>query len=99
MIRKTDHSKTIIQILIISAVTVIAWIGFTIYHTVTKKTLSEIPKEILEPINPTLDQEVLKKIEGRISPTEENFRSIPDERRVKFEVEEEASPAAESEES
>jgi hypothetical protein len=82
----TSSIKTIIRLLGLSIITIVFWIGFEIYHLSSKKTLSDIPQEMLTPINPNLEQEELKKLPERLTPANEDLATIPEQKKVKFEV-------------
>jgi len=64
-------SKQIIQILIFTLITVIAWLGFELFHQARKTTLPEIVQEQIEPLDPTLPLEILEDLEKREAVGEE----------------------------
>lgn len=65
--KKTKLPK-IITLIILTSITIVFWVFFNIYSTVTKKTITAVPEEILLPINPKLDSEIINQIEERVYP-------------------------------
>ncbi len=56
----------IITILILTAVTIIFWIIFSVVRIFSTDPSPSIPEEILNPLNPNYDKSVVDKIEQRI---------------------------------
>jgi len=52
-------SKNLVTILLLTLITVSAWIGFQIFRTATSSTIPEPTQEQLEGLDPNLDQNVL----------------------------------------
>jgi hypothetical protein len=44
----------------------IIWVGVGIYTATTKSSLTEVDTTVLEPISPTLDQEVIRALSERL---------------------------------
>ncbi len=55
-----------ITILILTLLTSLVWVGLNIYRTVTVKPVAPVPENILKPLNPTLNTDVLQKIEASV---------------------------------
>lgn len=55
----------LVTISVITSVTLIFWVFFSLYQTLTKKPVTETPEVVLEQINPSLDQSTLNSIESR----------------------------------
>jgi hypothetical protein len=55
-------SKDLITLLIITLLTIIAWVGFEIYHRRTVIYISSQVLEVSEPINTELDVEFIEKM-------------------------------------
>ena len=55
-------SKHIIQILIFTLITAIAWLGFELFHQTKEITLPEIVQEQIAPLDPELPTEVFEKL-------------------------------------
>lgn len=55
-----------ITILILTLLTALIWVGLNIYRTVAVKPVAPVPENILKPLNPTLNTDVLQKIEASI---------------------------------
>lgn len=51
---------------IMTTITTVSWVGFSVYRTLTKKPLPNVPVEILEPISPELDTNTLAQIAERV---------------------------------
>lgn len=55
-----------ITILILTLLTAVLWVGLNIYRTFTVKPVPPIPENISNPLNPTLNTEVIQQIESAI---------------------------------
>ncbi len=55
-------SKDLIAILIVTFITVIAWVVFEIYHSSSSIYVSQEILDLAQPIEPTLDLEYLKQL-------------------------------------
>lgn len=99
----------IVTILVITTVTVVLWVFFTVYRILTSENPVVIEPNLLEKLNPTLDTETLTGLENKLyydqdaivvpqfspTPTPEELTPTPT-----FEPEPlEASPSATLEES
>lgn len=95
MVSKKGASKEILYILVLTTITVIVWIGLDVYRALTKKVTPKILKKYLQSLDPKIDLQIVERLKTRKSPTEEDFQTIPVERKLDFKSEEkEASPAA-----
>lgn len=56
----------ILSLAILTVITVFAWIGFDVYRALMTKPAPEVPSEILSPISPQLDIELLSSLEQRV---------------------------------
>lgn len=63
---KNIKAPKIVTIGVLTLITVVFWVGFEVFRTFTKKPDTPIPQAILNPIDPTLDQGVLSKVQGRV---------------------------------
>lgn len=52
-------SKNLVTILLLTLITLSAWIGFQIFRIATSSTIPESTQEQLEGLDPNLDQNVL----------------------------------------
>jgi hypothetical protein len=57
--------KDVIVTLWMTFLTVVAWIGFGIYHIWTTSTISEIDISAISPINPNFDTSVINSLKSR----------------------------------
>lgn len=71
--------KDILIILVSSFVLVIAWVGFSIYHSSVKSTIPETLNIKIIPIEPNFDVNTIEKIKNRkeITPI---FEMTPEEK-------------------
>lgn len=60
------NPPSIVTIAILTTITIIFWIFFGVYRVLTSEAVVNVPPEVLIPINPTLDQNALGKLEQRI---------------------------------
>lgn len=58
-------SKDLLILSILTFITVIAWIIFDVYHAATTSTITPFQKELIEPLKPTFDQEIILRLEKR----------------------------------
>jgi len=80
---------------VFTTIVVVVWIGLEVYFRLTKPTPAEVPLKVLQPLDPSFEEEVLSEIEGRRFIKEEELKDIH-EKQVK--ESEEATASAESEE-
>lgn len=59
---KRPKPPSIITVAIITTITIIFWIFFSVYQILTGEPDVEVPESLLKPLNPTLDQEVLSTL-------------------------------------
>ena len=52
--------------MILTLITSILWVSLSVYRAFAVKSTESVPNEVSDPITPTLDQEVIKKIESEI---------------------------------
>ncbi|OGV89533.1 hypothetical protein A2Z41_01650 [Microgenomates group bacterium RBG_19FT_COMBO_39_10] len=64
--------KNILIISIFTLLTVFAWIGFQVYSAYTKTTIPKIVKELIQPLNPRIEESIIKEIKEKYQvPSEE----------------------------
>lgn len=63
--KKNKKLPSIIILLILTAITAVFWISFSVYRVFTKPKPINIPNEVIAPINPNLDLDTLNEIERR----------------------------------
>ena len=59
-----------VTILLLTLITAISWILFEVVRTFIKEPKPTVPKEILLPLNPTLDRQVLQDLQQRLQLTD-----------------------------
>ncbi|HJY98319.1 MAG TPA: hypothetical protein VJ227_01245 [Patescibacteria group bacterium] len=57
---------SLVTVLVLTLVTALSWVGFSIYRAFTTESPPSVAEEILSPLTPTLDQETIQKIEGAL---------------------------------
>lgn len=62
---KNKKLPSIVILLILTAITAVFWISFSVYRVFTKPKPINIPGEVTAPINPSLDLDTLNEIERR----------------------------------
>lgn len=65
---KNNKLPSIIVLMILSIITLLFWISFTIYRVFTSKPSPVVPEQISQSLSPILDIDTLNKIENRINP-------------------------------
>lgn len=75
-------SRTLYQVGVLTIFVSLIWVGIGIYLALNKPVNSEVDKKILEPINPVIDQEVIKALSSRlvverVVPTESSASASP----------------------
>lgn len=55
-----------VTIMILTVITISFWIVFSVVRIFQKEPSPEVPPEILNPLNPNYDKNIVDKIEGRI---------------------------------
>jgi hypothetical protein len=58
-------TPNLIFTLILTTITVIGWVGFSIYQAVVKPQPVVVPPEILEPLDSKIDFDTLKNLKNR----------------------------------
>ena len=61
--RKTPN---LVAMLILTLVTVLAWVFFDIYHAIINKPAPIVPDEIMAPIVPKLEREVIDQMNTKV---------------------------------
>ncbi len=65
--RKKLKTPTLVTTAVLTLITVIFWVAFEVYRTITHKPPPVVPEEIILPLNPTLDQNILNGLSKRIN--------------------------------
>lgn len=69
----------LVTMAILTLITVIFWVFFNVYRVFTKKSPYVVPEEVLTPIDPNLDQNILAKLSQRKYLEESIIPDIPAE--------------------
>ncbi len=59
-------SRTLYHIGVITMIVAIVWVGIGVYLSLNKDVSTTVDTKILEPINPVIDQEVIKALSQRL---------------------------------
>ena len=73
---KKLKAPRLVTIAVITTMTIIFWIFFTVYRIFTSTPPAHVPEELMAPITPVLKIEALENIENRIFFEEENIPDI-----------------------
>lgn len=63
---KNKKLPSIVSLMILTLITVIFWVTFTIYKSFAKPVTSIVPDEVINQIIPKLDSEIIELIKLRI---------------------------------
>lgn len=74
---KNIKAPSIVTIAILSVITIVFWIIFSVFRLLSTPTDIKVPEEILSPLNPTLDIGTLRSVEGKIFFSEGQIQEIP----------------------
>jgi len=73
---KKQKKPNLVILGILTLITVLFWIGFSVYRSLTSEAPVKVPSEILEPISPTLDTETLSKVGNKLFFLEQELAEI-----------------------
>ncbi|MFC1649406.1 hypothetical protein ACFL2C_01660 [Patescibacteria group bacterium] len=73
---KKSRQPGVVTLAILTALTVILWVFFSVYRALTEELPSQVSPEILEPVNPSLDLETLKKVREGLTFTDIETENI-----------------------
>lgn len=59
-------SRSIYQISVVTFIASVVWISLGVYNAFNKPVETDVNKEVLEPLNPSIDEKVLESLEGRV---------------------------------
>ena len=66
MRKQKERIPSIVTLAILTTITSIFWIFFSVYRLLTSKLSSEIPPSVLSPLNPSLDMSTLEVAEKKV---------------------------------
>lgn len=72
-----QKAPRLVTIAILTTITIVCWVFFSLYQILTKKQNVEVPAELLEPIDPTLDSTTLNSIQSRLFFEEGQVEALP----------------------
>lgn len=62
---KKTKLPSLVSILILTLITAFAWLSFSVYRALTVQPAPVVPKEVSEPLTPTLDSETIESLRTR----------------------------------
>jgi hypothetical protein len=63
---KKEKTPNIVSLAILTLITSILWIFFSLYRVFTEKSDIKVPEEILEPLTPSLNETIISEIENKV---------------------------------
>ena len=63
---KKPKAPKLVTVAVFTTITIIFWVFMGLYSLITSAPPTNVDPELLSPIDPVLDQEALKRLEGRI---------------------------------
>lgn len=63
---KKRRRPFVVNFLILTVITTLIWVVFDVYRSFTTKPKPDVPSEILAPIDPTLDKDVLDNLSKKV---------------------------------
>ena len=63
---KKTKTPSLVTIAILTTITALFWVFFSIYRVFTTEPSPVVPPEILEPVSPSLDSSIIDKIQARL---------------------------------
>jgi len=71
--KKRSKYPPIVRFLLFTTITVIIWVTFEVYRSLTIEPDPVVPEEILAPLDPTLDSTRLDELQRRVNLSEEEI--------------------------
>jgi len=63
---KKEKTPNIVSLAILTLITSVLWIFFSLYRVFTEKTDVKVSTEILEPLSPNLNEKIISEIENKV---------------------------------
>jgi hypothetical protein len=63
---KQQKLPSLVVIIILTTITAIFWVAFSVYRVFSAKPSPDIPTDILAPLTPILDRATIEKIQGKL---------------------------------
>lgn len=63
---KKNKLPSLITILVLSLITIVAWVGFSIYRAFSQTTPPDVPSNVSASLDPTLDTTEINQIETKL---------------------------------
>jgi len=69
--------RNVLFLALLSLLTAVIWIGYEVYHAYTETTVPQVISKLIQPLSPTLDQEVFQAIKEKQQPSDEELNLFP----------------------
>ena len=69
--------RNVLLLALLSLFTAMVWIGYEVYHAYSETTVPQIITKLIQPLSPTLDQEVFQAIKEKQLPSDEELNLMP----------------------
>jgi len=63
---KNKKLPNIVTMLILTTITLLFWIGFSVYRTLSKSPTAKVPEEVIKPLTPTLNTTILSELDAKL---------------------------------
>ena len=74
--KKFQLGKDALILAILTLITILTWIAFDLYRTLTKTEIPKVLQKQIAPLNPTIPLGILEELETRISFTQEELSEV-----------------------
>lgn len=79
MPKKQTLKQEMLVLSILTLITVFTWVIFDVIRILRKPKIPEVPAEQLAPLDPSFDTETLKSLKQKLSISDEELNSVPEE--------------------
>lgn len=77
MIKKFKLGKSALILSITTLITILAWIGFTVYRAATETTVTQATQQQILPLEPEIDRNIIEEAKNSLSFGEEELNVMP----------------------
>lgn len=76
-LEKLQHQQQILAILVFAFIAVFVWVGVSLFSSQTTTGISKELQKLAKPLIPNLDQEVLQKLQQKVSFSKAQLKDFP----------------------
>ncbi|PIS09307.1 hypothetical protein COT75_02260 [Candidatus Beckwithbacteria bacterium CG10_big_fil_rev_8_21_14_0_10_34_10] len=91
MKKNKDKGKGLLNLVVLTTLAFLTWVGFDIYRSSKKSSIPADIKKQIEPLDPNFDLKTLESLKERKQIKEKDLQSVPEI--TEFEFEEETATA------